>query len=99
MVSAAERRRDPSLYRERIVHWSRDVSFVIDQLTVLDRGNGPFARRLDLERGVGVLGHSRGGQAAGTVRLLDERGRGGRAPSTKRRFSGYSRSGIASWEP
>jgi predicted dienelactone hydrolase len=64
-------------YQERIVHWSRDVSFVIDQLTALDRGHGPFGRRLDLQRGVGVFGHSRGGQAAGTVRLLDERVRGG----------------------
>jgi hypothetical protein len=64
-------------YQERIVHWSRDVSFVIDQLTALDRGNGPFARRLDLRHGVGVFGHSRGGQAAGAVRLLDERVRGG----------------------
>jgi hypothetical protein len=50
---------------------------VIDQLTAIDRGNGPFARRLDLQRGVGVFGHSRGGQAAGAVRLLDERVRGG----------------------
>jgi len=64
-------------YQERIVHWARDVSFIIDQLTALDRGNGPFARRLDLVRGVGVFGHSRGGQAAGMVRLLDERVRGG----------------------
>ncbi len=75
----ATRNREENLryYQERIVHWSRDVSFVIDQLTALDRGNGPFARRLDLQRGVGVFGHSRGGQAAGTVRLLDERVRGG----------------------
>jgi predicted dienelactone hydrolase len=64
-------------YRERVVHWARDVSFVIDQLAALDRGSGPLARRLDLERGVGVAGHSRGGQAAGTVRLLDARVRGG----------------------
>src|SRR6185503_14983527 len=64
-------------YQERIVHWARDVSFVIDQLTALDRGNGPLARRLALLRGVGVAGHSRGGQAAGTVRLLDDRVRGG----------------------
>lgn len=73
------RDREESLrfYQERVVHLSRDVSFVIDQLTALDRGNGPFARRLDLRRGVGVFGHSRGGQAAGTVRLLDERVRGG----------------------
>ncbi len=64
-------------YQERIVHWCRDVSFVIDQLTALDRGNGPFAKRLDVQRGVGMFGHSRGGQAAGAVRLLDERVRGG----------------------
>src|SRR5262249_6063020 len=64
-------------YQERIVHWSRDISFVIDQLTALDGGKGPFASRLDLRSGVGVFGHSRGGQAAGTVRLLDDRVRGG----------------------
>jgi predicted dienelactone hydrolase len=64
-------------YQERIVHWCGDVSFVIDQLTVLDHGNGPFAKRLDLQRGVGVFGHSRGGQAAGAVRLLDARVRSG----------------------
>jgi hypothetical protein len=64
-------------YKERIAHWSRDISFVIDQLTALERGKGPFAKRLDLSRGVGVFGHSRGGQAAGTVRLLDKRVRGG----------------------
>ena len=60
-------------YRERNVHLARDVSFVIDRLTALDRGDGPFAGRLDLQRGVGVFGHSRGGQAAGTARLLDSR--------------------------
>jgi len=64
-------------YRERIVHWSRDVSFVINQLSELDGGQGPFASRLDIKRGVGVFGHSRGGQAAATVRLLDNRVRGG----------------------
>jgi hypothetical protein len=64
------------VYRERVVHWSRDVSFVIDQLTALDRGPGPFAGRLDLRRGVGVFGHSRGGQAAATARILDTRVRG-----------------------
>jgi hypothetical protein len=64
-------------YQERIVHWSHDVKFVIDQLTALDQGKGPFAKRLDLQRGVGVFGHSRGGQAAATVRLLDSRVRGG----------------------
>lgn len=71
------REENQRFYQERIVHWSRDVSFVIDQLTALDHGNGPFAKRLDLQRGVGVFGHSRGGQAAGTVRLLDNRVRGG----------------------
>ena len=71
------REEERRFYQERIVHWSRDVSFVIDQLTALDRGKGLFAERLDLQRGVGVFGHSRGGQAAGAVRLLDERVRAG----------------------
>lgn len=64
-------------YRERVVHWARDISFAIDQLAALDKAKGAFANRLDLRRGVGVVGHSRGGQAAGTVRLLDARVRGG----------------------
>src|SRR5262245_6426514 len=64
-------------YKERIVHWTSDASFVIDRLADLDRGEGPFARRLDLGRGVGAVGHSRGGQAAGTARMLDARVRGG----------------------
>lgn len=63
-------------YRERVAHLARDVRFVIDQLTALDRDRGPFLGRLDLRRGVGVVGHSRGGQAAGTVRLIDDRVRG-----------------------
>lgn len=64
-------------YKERIYHWARDISFVIDQLATLDKGKGQFAQRLDLKRGVGVFGHSRGGQAAATVRILDNRVRGG----------------------
>jgi hypothetical protein len=64
-------------YKERIVHWARDISFVIDQLAALDKGKGQFAQRLDLQRGVGVFGHSRGGQAAATARILDSRVRGG----------------------
>jgi hypothetical protein len=72
--NAGEQRR---FYIERIAHWSRDVSFVIDQLEELERGDGMFAKRLDLARGVGVFGHSRGGQAAGAVRVLDARVRGG----------------------
>ena len=68
---------DQRFYRERVAHWGRDVRFVIDQLTALDAGNGPFAKRLDLQRGVGVVGHSRGGQAAGVARVMDQRVRGG----------------------
>jgi hypothetical protein len=64
-------------YRERVAHWARDISFVIDQLTALDKGKGAFANRLDLKRGVGAFGHSRGGQAAATARMLDPRVRGG----------------------
>lgn len=64
-------------YQERVVHMARDMSFVIDKLTALDRGNGPFARRLDLARGVGAVGHSRGGQVAGAVRVIEPRVCGG----------------------
>jgi len=75
----ATRNRDEErrFYQERIVHWSHDLSFVMDQLAALAGQQGAFANRLDLQRGVGVLGHSRGGQAAGAVRLLDTRVRGG----------------------
>ncbi len=46
--------------------------------------------RLDLERGVGAAGHSRGGQAAGTVRFLDERVRAGiNLDGTAGEFGGF----------
>jgi predicted dienelactone hydrolase len=64
------------VYQEQVVHWARDMSFALDRLTALDKGDGLFSHRLDLER-VGAFGHSRGGQVAGTVRLLDPRFRGG----------------------
>lgn len=64
-------------YRDRVGQWARDASQVIDELEALDAADGPekgpFAGRLDLARGVAVVGHSRGGQAAGTARLVDER--------------------------
>ena len=76
-VSPAEKRWPKGFaedeYAERIMHWSRDVRFVIDQLTSLDNGSGPLARRLDLQHGVGVFGHSFGGTMAAKVRLLDAR--------------------------
>lgn len=68
---------EPRDYRERNVHYARDVVFVIDRLGILDSSDGALAGRLALEPGVGVVGHSRGGQAAGTVRLLDARVRAG----------------------
>jgi predicted dienelactone hydrolase len=64
------------VYQQKVVQWARDMIFALDRLTALDRGDGLFSRRLDLAR-VGAFGHSFGGQAAGTVRLLDPRFRGG----------------------
>jgi len=61
---------------QKVVQWARDMIFALDRLTALDRGDGLFSRRLDLAR-VGAFGHSFGGQAAGTVHLLDPRFRGG----------------------
>jgi dienelactone hydrolase len=66
----------PRIYEQMVVHWARDMSFVLDKLSDLNAGAGPFSRRLAIDR-VGALGHSRGGQAAGTVRLVDSRFRGG----------------------
>lgn len=66
----------PRIYEQMVLHWARDMSFVLDQLRELDRAKDSFfAGRLDLAR-VGAFGHSRGGQAAGTVRLIDSRIRG-----------------------
>jgi hypothetical protein len=80
----ADFRKDMDVHAAREVHWVRDVGFVMDQLARLDRGflestkteTGPFARRLDLQRGIGVVGHSFGGTAAGTARLFDAAVRG-----------------------
>jgi len=66
----------PRIYEQMVLHWARDMSFVLDRLTELNNASqGLFAGRLDVAR-VGAVGHSRGGQAAGTVRLLDTRFRG-----------------------
>jgi predicted dienelactone hydrolase len=67
-------RRDdmPRIYEQMVIHWSRDMSFVLNRLTELNRNEARFARRLDVAH-VGAMGHSRGGQAAGKVRLLDAR--------------------------
>jgi hypothetical protein len=67
----------PRVYEQMVLHWARDMAFVLDKLTELNNvSQGMFAHRLDVAR-VGAFGHSRGGQAAGTVRLLDTRFRGG----------------------
>ena len=66
----------PRIYEQMVLHWVRDMSFVLDQLALVNRAKeGLFAGRIDLTR-VGAFGHSRGGQAAGTVRLIDSRFRG-----------------------
>ncbi|WP_242432691.1 hypothetical protein [Streptomyces sp. Root1310] len=63
-----------------------DLRFVLDQLTVLERGGNPDAEGSPLPRGlrgtldltrVGAFGHSRGGAASAAVMYLDERVRAG----------------------
>lgn len=63
-----------------------DLRFVLDQLTVLERGGNPDAEGRPLPRGlrgtldltrVGAFGHSRGGAASAAVMYLDERVRAG----------------------
>ena len=76
------------VYRQKVLQWARDMIFALDHLTALDRGDGLFSRRLDLAR-VGAVGHSFGGQAAGTVRLLDPRFRGGINLDGNEKGTGY----------
>lgn len=62
----------PRIYEQMVVHWARDMSFILDRLTELTKQDGRFAGKIDVQH-VGAFGHSRGGQAAGKVRLLDSR--------------------------
>jgi predicted dienelactone hydrolase len=47
-------------YRERVLHWAKDISFVLDQLTRLNAGPGLLAGRIRVQR-AGAIGHSFGG--------------------------------------
>ncbi|MEL6937800.1 MAG: alpha/beta fold hydrolase [Cyanobacteria bacterium J06598_1] len=50
---------DPTEFSDR----PRDVSYLLDELTRLNEGNGPLANKLDPTR-VGIIGHSFGGYTA-----------------------------------
>jgi predicted dienelactone hydrolase len=52
--------------------WAEDISFVIGELDSLNRSEGRFGGRLDLEK-LGVMGMSLGGAAAGQACLRDDR--------------------------
>jgi hypothetical protein len=59
--------------KERDNVWAADISFALDQLTMLDRDRGSvFFGKLDLAH-VGALGHSIGGRAVGRACQLDRR--------------------------
>ncbi len=62
----------PRIYEQMVIHWARDMSFVLDRLAEMNTHDGTFARAIDVRRAA-AFGHSRGGQAAGKVRLLDPR--------------------------
>lgn len=62
----------PRIYEQMVLHWARDMVFALDRLTALNKSDAQFAGTIDVEH-VGAFGHSRGGQAAGRVRLLDSR--------------------------
>jgi hypothetical protein len=63
------------IYPLQIEHWARDASFVLDQLDLANRKDVRLAGKIDLSR-VGAVGHSKGGMAAGMLRLIDKRVRG-----------------------
>jgi len=59
--------------KERDNVWAADISFALDQLTMLDRDRGSvFFGKLDLAH-VGAVGHSIGGRAVGRACQLDRR--------------------------
>jgi hypothetical protein len=70
------REENSRIYVKQVEHWARDMNFVLDQLTMLNSTDKRFTGRLDLAR-VGALGHSKGGMAAGMVRMIDARFRAG----------------------
>lgn len=97
-----ERTRDEHtlVYARQVEHWARDISFVIDRLASLNQSDPRFSRRLDMGR-VGAFGHSKGGAAAGVVRLIDSRVRGGvniDGADLGRPFSPF-RSGVGGDQP
>jgi dienelactone hydrolase len=59
--------------KERDSVWAADISFALDQLTMLDRNRGSVLfGKLDLAH-VGAVGHSIGGRAVGRACQLDRR--------------------------
>ena len=52
--------------------WVADAAFVIDQLEVLNAGDGPFAGTMDLDR-IGMYGWSFGGATSIEMSSVDER--------------------------
>lgn len=81
-----DRRRLESLIREisqarpksleSVQIWADDIRSTIDELERINRGNGPLAGRLDMDR-VAAVGHSFGGAAAGQACLVDPRCKAG----------------------
>jgi hypothetical protein len=57
-------------------HWHEDIDFLIDQLIEMNRGDGPYADKLDTDR-IGIIGYSKGGALAGQICATSDRVRAG----------------------
>jgi predicted dienelactone hydrolase len=62
----------PTFLREGPRIWAQDIAFVIGELDSLNRAEGRFAGKLNLER-LGVMGMSMGGAAAGQACIGESR--------------------------
>jgi len=62
----------PMVLTESPAYWAEDIAFLMDQLNIMDGGDGCFHKKMDLDR-IGVFGMSLGGLATSVISSTDRR--------------------------